>query len=547
MASEQQLATLHDLKRLRTLKLAQARMHKLLGVGGAPSWVDEEREEDMAQYALLRSEARARMREAGSARKVGVTVSFKLGGGGAIRVPLPYPLHKVRAIRAVGGAVPHPLYTSFRTGRDDRVAIAYTQRWEVPQLRLRASSSSAAAVGEGSTRRRVVLQPDVVPGGSGTAATCFGEASAGAAAIALEGVQDARLIGLLSGPFVLMVGPHTAAAPAGALYSLTVATNLYQVHLLTTEPPPHDRASYVVFRSAGNSRARATSWSVDGDYLQPDGALHLELVAEHTDTHPASAGLANCISALVAAGGVTLLRTATTTAAAVSIERVGRAVLQLEGSTLTGDEAAFVLEAAIARYARLLELGAAGSASSATYFRIGCYGERLSFVLDPPSTAAATQVSFLFGSADPEDRNRQAALALGFAREEDVVFLRGAVQVAPAPYMHHRTGRTVRVHCEETASRAGGGRAPPAWFEYGAHDDSSSNPDQRTVHLGSGRAYGHVDCSPEISKLDALTLHFSAYEAGMSGAGTAEEQQHDVEADPHTTYSLAIEAEVAPL
>ena len=52
----------------------------------------------------------------------------------------------------------------------------------------------------------------------------------------------------------------------------------------------------------------------------------------------------------------------------------------------------------------------------------------------------------------------------------------------------------------------GGGRAPPAWFEYGAHDDSSSNPDQRTVHLGSGRAYGHVDCSPEISKLDEEEL-----------------------------------------
>lgn len=564
----EQLAALQDLKRLRNLKQAQVRMQKLLGVAGSAAWVDEEEVEARSQSALLRAEALARMREATAPpRKLRLSLSFRLaagGDGGLVRVPLPHSLHKVRAIEVVGGALPHPLANSFRPGRDDCMSFAYTQQWDVRQLRVRCvRSTETIKQPKQRVQSRLVINPDVVPGSAGTARTCFAQAAAGAGAIALESVMNVRLLGLLGlQSFVIMVGPFSADTPTGALYSLRVP-NKYQVHLRRRVVGEEevsgrynaDSEQYISFYHdppplAAAAGPSSSSWAVDGDdYLRsaPPHPLSLELLAEYNSKRqdPTTVAVADFITAAEHSGVVLLLGDSVANGQ-ITVEREARAVIQVAPSTLDAGEAAFVLETAFTQYAQLLELGAPSS-PAVPYLRIGTFGERLSFLLDPPTTAAVTKVAFLFKSAKPADRDRQAALALGFVRRADVIFLRGVAVVAPAPYMHHRLGRMVRVDCAEAASRVNGAHDKAAWFEYGAHDEHHNSAGNRqTIYIGGGGGgrYGRISFSPEMSKLDALTIQFRSREGRLED----DDDDDDMVAQGahHTTYSIALEAEVAP-
>lgn len=597
---QQQLDVLRDLQELRQLKLARSRVVGILGGNrGGGQWRTEQYEQDRLTASLLKNEAQARQREAkAKLRVVRTTVAFRLDarGGGAVRAELPRPLARVRALRVVGGTVPHPLARTFRDGQDDCVPLGYTQRWEVTRLRLRLSGVvdggdvAPPLFSADPTKARVHIvatqggkvsfavdapefndankaKPvatvafsaavDAGPEGLGdTLATYFTNAAA-AGGEALRDVMTASLVRLPEARALLVCTAEDGvlSPPPHALFTMAVTGQFaaYWMAVGDAEAAMQTSASTFILieateasaRSAAQARSRtvgsADAEAADHGLLTSDDDL-MAWSGSYAPSHRASTALSRFVSALTERPlAFERVNATSTTTKGVLLERTATASLQFGQTTLARDEAAFVLEGAVNHYAQVLELGVAAS-SSTKYLHVGTYGERVSGVLDPPATATAHQVSFRFRSG--VDSDRQAAAVFGFEPGKDVVFERGRdhVVVAPRPFMHHRSGQLVRVACEQVESRVGGADARAGWFEYGTYHEQAQTEPMITTNLPTG-SYGDTAFSPELRLLRHLDLKFFTREH-HPGSGAIERPISDPDSPG---YVLVLEAEVAPL
>lgn len=588
---QQQLDVLRDLQELRQLKLARSRVVGILGGNRGGQWRTEQYEQDRLTASLLKNEAQARQREAqAKLRVVRTTVAFRLDarGGAAVRAELPRPLARVRALRVVGGTVPHPLARTFRDGQDDCVPLGYTQRWEVTRLRLRLSGDveggevAPPLFSADSTKARVHIvatqggkvsfavdapefndankaKPvatvafsaavDAGPEGLGdTLATYFTNAAA-AGGEALRDVMTASLVRLPEALLVCTAEDGVLSPPPHALFTMAVTGQFAAYWMAVADAEAAMRTSGSTFiliqateasaRSAAQARLR-TVGSADADGLLTSDDL-MAWSGTYAPSHRASTALSRFVSALTERP-LAFERVNATSTKGVLLERTATASLQFEQTTLARDEAAFVLEGAVNHYAQVLELGVAASSSSTKYLHVGTYGERVSGVLDPPATAKAHRVSFRFRSG--VDSDRQAAAVFGFEPGKDVVFERGRdhVVVAPRPFMHHRSGQLVRVACEQVESRVGGADARAGWFEYGTYHEQAQTEPMITTNLPTG-SYGDTAFSPELRLLRHLDLKFFTREH-HPGSGAIERPISDPDSPG---YVLVLEAEVAPL
>lgn len=596
---QQQLDVLRDLQELRQLKLARSRVVGILGGNRGGQWRTEQYEQDRLTASLLKNEAQARQREAqAKLRVVRTTVAFRLDarGGAAVRAELPRPLARVRALRVVGGTVPHPLARTFRDGQDDCVPLAYTQRWEVARLRLRLSGVVVGGevapplFSADPTKARVHIVAtqggkvsfavdapefndaniansmasvafsaavDAGPEGLGdTLATCFTDAAA-AGGEALRDVMTTSLVGLPEARALLVCTAEDGVSPPPHALFTTAVTGQFAAYWMTiadAEAAMLTSASTFILIQATEASARSTAQArlrtvgstdaaaADHGLLATDDAL-VGWSGRYAPSHRASTALSRFVSELTERPLVFERVNATsTTTKGVLIERTATASLQFGQTTLARDEAAFVLEGAVNHYAQVLELGVAASSSSTKYLHVGTYGERVSAVLDPPATAKVHRVSFRFRSS--VDSDRQAAAVFGFEPGKDVVFARGRdhVVVAPRPFMHHRSGQLVRVACEQVESRVGGADARAGWFEYGTYHEQAQTEPMITTNLPTG-SYGDTAFSPELRVLRHLDLKFFTREH-HPGSGAIERPISDPDSPG---YVLVLEAEVAPL
>lgn len=564
-----QVAVLKDLRRLRELRKAKQRITQTLGNDAAVS-LRAAHEEELMRQALLRNEAKSRVREStGKARTLTLAVSFSLADRGQgvapsasaprvaalVKAALPRPLSQVRALRVVGGTLPHPLAPTFRRGHDDCVPLAYTQRWPVDKLRMRLVGDDTQQQQGSRQLLSFSAAIDVAPAGlAATVSSCF----VGAAASGGRALRDVMLVRLLGmdDASTLAVGAATAPTPTGTRYAFVSSD--YTAYWLGSADARalsgRDEQLYVLIHAAPGSlhkwSAGARAYEGKGDFLQAVAGGGYAHLLSWSAAYPTSHVAAAAVTAFVAAVTTGVVATATTAVSAAVLERTAVATLQFQPhATLQRDQAAFVLESAVNHYAKVLELGTASAETTDEYLHLGTYGEHIAFMLDPPASAAVTRVVFAFGSA-ADGKVRSAAAVFGLSAGSDFVIERGKTKgvLAPHCFMYHRTGRTMRVVCSEVLTSRIGSDDEQRWFDYGGYHEQAQADPSATLSLPTG-SYGGVEFSPELPALRALTLQFYTRELNVGGG---EHERHDEVDVPVTargegpSCTLVLEVDVAP-